>query len=61
MRITIINYSDILEMIDGYSSFTSDKMDIVNTETGKSLKKIHLLNCMMLSLILLGMSGFLKL
>lgn len=29
---------DIMEMIDGYSSFTSDKMDIVNTKTGKGLK-----------------------
>ena len=29
---------DIMEMIDGYSSFTSDKMDIINTKTGQSLK-----------------------
>lgn len=29
---------DIMEMIDGYSSFTSDKMDIINTKTGKRLK-----------------------
>ena len=29
---------DIMEMIDGYSSFSSDKMDIVNTKTGKGLK-----------------------
>lgn len=29
---------DIMEMIDGYSSFTEDKMDIVNTQTGQRLK-----------------------
>lgn len=29
---------DIMEMIDGYSSFTSDKMDIINTKTGQCLK-----------------------
>ena len=29
---------DIMEMIDGYSSFTSDKLDIVNTKNGKGLK-----------------------
>ena len=29
---------DIMEMIDGYSPFTSDRLDIVNTTTGKSLK-----------------------
>lgn len=29
---------DIMEMIDGYSSFTSDKMDIINTKIGKGLK-----------------------
>ena len=30
---------DMMEMIDGYSSFTSDKLDIVNTKTGESLKQ----------------------
>lgn len=30
---------DIMEMIDGYSSFTTDKMDIVNTKTGQRLKE----------------------
>ena len=30
---------DIMEMIDGYSSFSADKMDIVNTKTGQYLKK----------------------
>lgn len=29
---------DIMEMLDGYSSFSSDKMDIVNTKTGIGLK-----------------------
>ena len=29
---------DIMEMIDGYSSFTSDKMDIINTKTGQRIK-----------------------
>ena len=30
---------DMMEMIDGYSSFTSDKLDIVNTKTGERLKQ----------------------
>lgn len=30
---------DIMEMIDGYSSFTCDKLDIVNKRTGVGLKE----------------------
>ena len=30
---------DIMEMIDGYSTFAEDKLDIINTRTGKCLKK----------------------
>jgi len=29
---------DIMEMIDGYSTFTHDKLDIINTKTGQRLK-----------------------
>ena len=29
----------IMETIDGYSTFTSDKLDIINTKTGKRLKE----------------------
>ena len=29
----------IMELIDGYSSFSSDKFDIINTVTGERLKE----------------------
>lgn len=29
---------DLMEMIDGYSAFTHDKLDIINTKTGQRLK-----------------------
>ena len=29
----------IMELIDGYSSFCSDKFDIINTVTGERLKE----------------------
>lgn len=30
---------DIMEMIDGYSGFTEDKLDIINKKTGECLKE----------------------
>lgn len=35
---------EIMEMIDGYSEYSHDKHDIINTVTGEHLKEIHLLN-----------------